>query len=350
MAACLPCLYRRELCRIQQLDIDKDEQPCGQRGRNRRHVISSTIMNDLSGKRIAIIGAGLSGIAVARGLTQRGAAVTLMEKSRGFGGRCASKRWDGHVIDHGAQFFTMRDEQFREATVAACGDALVQLNKPVRDEIGHELPDSSRWIHRDGNSRLARDLAKGLEVRTECQIEDAHSLLAEFDQVVSTAPWPQTAKLFGIEHVFDYLPCLAVVLAYHGEWIGRSSETYAFSAPGTALAWTACENHKPGRIAPGFTVLIAHLGEAFSREHLEKMPAEYPALVRSMVEKRWEIPADAFASAFGHRWRLGRVASPLTVPALPARMHFVGDAMRRSRVEDAWLTGHLFAQTTSFES
>jgi renalase len=307
-------------------------------------------MNDLSAKRIAIIGAGLAGIAAARGLLRRGAAVTLLEKSRGYGGRCASKRWEGHVIDHGAQYFTMRDDHFREAAIAACGEALWRLEMPVRDENGRELPDSGRWIHREGNSRLARELAKGLEIRTECQIEDARSLLADFDQVVSTAPWPQTTRLFGIEHAFDYIPCLAVVLAYHGEWIGRTRETYAFSSPGTALAWTACENHKPGRIAPGFTVLVAHLGEAFSREHLEKPPAEYPALVRSMVEERWEIPADACAGAFGHRWRLARVDAPITVPALPPRLHFVGDALRRSRVEDAWLAGHLFAQTTSFES
>lgn len=306
-----------------------------------------TPTNDLLGKRIAIIGAGLAGIAAACGLTQRGAAVTLLEKSRGFGGRCASKRWEGHVIDHGAQYFTMRDERFREAAIAACGDALLKLEMPVRDENGQPLADSGRWIHREGNSRLARDLAHGLEIRTECQIEDARSLLADFDEVVSTAPWPQTARLFGIESDFDYIPCLAVVLAYHGEWIGRTRETYAFSAPGTTLAWSACENHKPGRIAPGYTVLVAHLGEAFSREHLDKAPTEFPALVRSMVEERWEIPADAFATAFGHRWRLARVAAPFTPPNLPNRMHFVGDALRRSRVEDAWLTGHLFAQNTT---
>lgn len=306
--------------------------------------------NDLSGKRIAIIGAGLAGIAAARGLSQRGASVTLLEKSRGFGGRCASKRWEGHVIDHGVQYFTMRDERFREAATAACGDALHRLEMPVCDENGLPLPDSGRWIHREGNNRLARELAYGLEIRTECQIEDARSLLADFDQVVSTAPWPQTARLFGIKHAFDYIPCLAVVLAYRGEWMGRARDTYAFSAPGTALAWTACENHKPGRIAPRYTVLVAHLGEAFSREHLEKQPTDFPALVRSMVEECWQIPADTFVTAFGHRWRLARVGEPFTPPALLPRLHFVGDALRRSRVEDAWLTGHLFAQNTTFDS
>jgi predicted NAD/FAD-dependent oxidoreductase len=202
----------------------------------------------------------------------------------------------------------------------------------------------------DGNSRLARELANGIEIRSECQIDDARSLLADFDQVVSTAPWPQTARLFGMEPVLDYIPCLAVVLAYDGEWIGRTGDTYAFSAPGTTLSWTACENHKRGRIASGFTVLVAHLGEAFSREHLEKPPAEYPALVRSLVKERWEMPTSAFAMAFGHRWRLARVDAPFTPPELPPRLHFVGDALRRSRVEDAWLAGHLFAQSTSFDS
>lgn len=301
-------------------------------------------MNDLSGKRLAVIGAGLAGVAAARGLLQRGADVVVFEKSRGFGGRCASKRWEGHVVDHGAQYFTMRDGQFREAAHEACGEALCRLEAPVRRENGNALPDSGRWIHREGNSRLVRALAKGLEIRTECQIEDARSLLTDFDQVVSTAPWPQTARLFGLDHSLDYLPCLAVVLAYHGEWIGCTRDTYAFSAPGTALAWSACENHKPGRIAPGFTVVVAHLGEAFSREHLERAPADYPALVRSLIERRWELPAGAFAGGFGHRWRLARVYAPLTPPALPERLHFVGDALRRSRVEDAWLAGQTFAQ------
>ncbi len=304
-------------------------------------------MNDLSKQRFAVIGAGLAGVAAARGLRQRGADVVVFEKSRGFGGRCASKRWEGHVIDHGAQYFTMRDARFREAAVSACGEALCRLEQPVRNENGEELPDSGRWIHREGNSRLVRALAKDLEIRTEHPIEDARSLLAEFDQVVSTAPWPQTARLFGLAHAADYLPCLAVVLAYQGDWIGRTCDTYAFSAPGTALAWTACENHKPGRIAPGCTVFVAHLGEAFSREHLERAPAEYPELVRPMVEQRWEVPAGAFAGAFGHRWRLARVDSPLTPPPLPERLHFVGDALSRSRVEDAWLAGQAFAQNVT---
>ncbi len=303
-------------------------------------------MNDLSGQRIAIIGAGLAGIAAARGLEDRGAEVTLFEKSRGLGGRCATKRWLGHAIDHGAQYFTLRDPLFENEVQAACAAVLHRIEGPVRDEHGDPLPDSGRWCHREGNSRLARDLSPGLTIRTASPVEEARTLLDAFDHVVSTAPWPQTARLFGIESAFEYLPCIAVVLAYAGEWIGATRATYAFSTPGEPLAWTACENHKPGRVESGHTVIVAHLGEAFSREHLERAPEEYPALVRQLVESRWEIPATALVDAFGHRWRYARIADRLELPDLPPRLHYVGDALSRSRVEDAWLAGHHFA--TSF--
>lgn len=302
-------------------------------------------MNDLTGQRIAIIGAGLAGIAAARGLQERGATLTLLEKSRGLGGRCATKRWLGHAVDHGAQYFTMRDPRFREAAMAACGATLIRIEEPVRDERGDPLPDSERWYHRYGNSRLARDLGAGLEIRTECPVDDARALLQDHDQVVSTAPWPQTARLFGLEAASDYVPCLAVVLAYRGEWIGLTRDTYAFRAPDNDLAWTACENHKSGRVAPGQTVLIAHLGETFSREHLERAPSEYPELVKPLVEERWDLPGSAFSDAFGHRWRLARVEAPFTPPQLPPRLHFAGDALLRSRVEDAWLAGRQFGET-----
>ena len=63
--------------------------------------------------KIAIIGAGIAGVSATNALNARGCNVTLFEKSRGYGGRCATKRWEGHTVDHGAQYFTIRDERFR---------------------------------------------------------------------------------------------------------------------------------------------------------------------------------------------------------------------------------------------
>jgi len=310
------------------------------------------MQKDLTDCQIAIIGAGLSGISAAQTLTARGAAVTIFEKSRGYGGRCATKRWEGHIIDHGAQFFTLRSQPFQATAQAACGDALKLLQAPVLNEKDDALPDSGRWYHRDGNSRLVRDLARGLKVITETPVSDARALLksagGSFDHVICTAPWAQTAALFDIETDHEHIPCLAVLLAYQGSWAGRSREAYAFSDHESEMAWSACENHKQGRVSEGATVIVAHMSERFSREHLERPPAEYPELVRSMVEQRWQLPAGSLTAALGHRWRLARSRSTLILPDLMPGLHFTGDALRTSRVEDAWLAGHQFAQTAAF--
>jgi len=302
--------------------------------------------------KIAIIGAGMAGVAAAKALLKRGHAVTIFEKSRGFGGRCATKRWEGNVIDHGAQYFTIRDLHFRTAVQEASSDTLMQLQAPVLDEHGRELPDTGRWFHRDGNSRLVRDLARGINVKTEVAIERVDRLLratgGEFDHVVSTAPWTQTARLFDIETTFDYVPCLTVLLAYRGDWIGKSKERYAMSDRSGPLAWSACENHKPGRIAEGQTVMVAQMSEAWSREHLERPLDEYPPLVRAMVEERWDLPGDSFTAGLGHRWRFARVTRPVTPVALPEHLHFAGDALLSSRLEDAWLAGAALATKPCF--
>lgn len=293
--------------------------------------------------KIAIIGAGMAGVSAANALKASGCTVTLYEKSRGLGGRCATKRWEGHVVDHGAQYFTIRDECFRAAVQVASGDVLMKLQAPVLDETGGELPDSGRWFHRDGNSRLVRDLARGLDVKAETTIERAENLLrragGEFDHVISTAPFPQTARLFEMDAAFEYAPRLTVLLAYRGEWLGRTRECYAISDHRGPLAWSACENHKPGRIAAGQTVMVAQMSESFSREHLERTPDEFAATVRPFVEERWKLPAGSFTCALGHRWRYARVARAMQPVELPPGLHFTGDALTSSRLEGAWLAG-----------
>ena len=63
---------------------------------------------------VAVVGAGSSGLTCARTLADHGLPVTVFEKSRGVGGRMAMRCNDsGAVFDHGAQYFTVRDERFQ---------------------------------------------------------------------------------------------------------------------------------------------------------------------------------------------------------------------------------------------
>jgi len=295
-------------------------------------------------KSVAVIGAGIAGIGAARLLADVGFRVVVFDKSRGLGGRCATKRWEGHSVDHGAQYFTMRDEDFSMAVRGACCGDLLEIQAPIVDEAGRELPSEERFFHAKGNSRLARALAEGLDVRTGVTIEAVQDRRVggeDFDVILSTAPWPQTAKLAGLQNSQNpYAPCLALLLLYEGEWLGATAARYAISdRSGHALAWSACENHKSGRVASGFTVMVVHAAEGFSRARLEDEPASWAGEIQSLTEARWGILAAAFRTMHPHRWRYARISQKIEIPALPEGWHFAGDLLTESRVESAWIAG-----------
>lgn len=299
-------------------------------------------------KSVAVIGAGMAGIGAAPLLVEEGCRVVVFDKSRGLGGRCATKRWEGHSVDHGAQYFTMRDADFSQAVRLACGGDLLEIQAAIVDEAGRELPSEERFFHAKGNSRLARALAEGLDVRTGVTIEAVEDRRVGgevFDVILSTAPWPQTAKLAGISGAQNpYAPCLAGLFLYEGEWVGSTAARYAISdRSGHALAWSACENHKPGRVGEGFTVMVVHASEEFSQARLEDDPASWAADLRALVEERWDIPSSAFRAVHPHRWRYARISQKMEIPALPEGWHFAGDLLTESRVESAWLSGRAVA-------
>ena len=61
--------------------------------------------------KIAIIGSGISGLAAARTLNKI-ADITIFEKSRGIGGRIATRRANPFTFDHGAQYFLVKNADF----------------------------------------------------------------------------------------------------------------------------------------------------------------------------------------------------------------------------------------------
>ena len=112
--------------------------------------------------RIVVVGAGLSGLVAARELADRHE-VTVLDKGRSVGGRLATRRIGDGVVDHGAQFFTVRGDAFAEqvADWEARGLAHVWCHG------FHDRADGyPRYVGSNGMNSLAKDLATGLDVRT----------------------------------------------------------------------------------------------------------------------------------------------------------------------------------------
>ena len=61
---------------------------------------------------VVVVGAGISGLLAARRLSEAGHDVVVFDKGRSSGGRCATRRVGDSTFDHGAQFFTVRSDEF----------------------------------------------------------------------------------------------------------------------------------------------------------------------------------------------------------------------------------------------
>jgi renalase len=122
---------------------------------------------------IAIVGAGMAGITAARTLIQAGYRVTVLEKSRGAGGRMSTRRSEFGSFDHGAQYFTVRDARFRRMMQWALETA-PDIARPwaanavrVLDNQGRTLEAAlpshePHWVAQPGMSALVGHMAAPL--------------------------------------------------------------------------------------------------------------------------------------------------------------------------------------------
>ena len=168
--------------------------------------------------RIAIVGAGISGLACARALVERGAKVTVFEQGRRPGGRAATLRTEFGNFDHGAQYFTVQNHSF-ERTVAQWVQAGVARRWPGRiiaiegAATEDKTASATRYTGAEGMISIAKHLSEGLDVRLDTCIGSVlqtglrWSLLDEgerspspggFDALVLAMPSAQAAQLAGV--------------------------------------------------------------------------------------------------------------------------------------------------------
>jgi predicted NAD/FAD-dependent oxidoreductase len=158
--------------------------------------------------RVVVVGAGLCGLVAGRHLVDSGVEVTLVDKGRSPGGRLATRRIGSATLDHGAQFFTVRTPALQHRVDDWLDRGLVTIwTHGFVSQDGHP-----RYVAVSGMNSLAKDLARGLDVRCstmafairpfngdgttgawEVVIDDATVHVA--DAVIVTTPLPQAFAL-----------------------------------------------------------------------------------------------------------------------------------------------------------
>ncbi|MDE2621048.1 MAG: NAD(P)-binding protein [Sphingomonadales bacterium] len=317
---------------------------------------SSAIGRSAGPREVAIIGAGLAGLACAEALVAAGYRVALFDKARGPGGRMSTRRVATPLgeasFDHGAQYFTARDPGF-QAVVAGWAQAGLADRWPA---AGAEA-----WVGVPGMNAPVRHMAAAHDVRWSTRI-DALTRTAGgwqlegdglpggpvFPTVVVALPAEQAAILLepwdaamaAQAAATTSAPCWTVMLALAAP---LPTATVTLRDRG-AIGWAARNSAKPGRTGPETWVIQA--SPDWSRAQLEAEPAR---VVQSLAAGLSEalgaaIPEPVHATA--HRWRYAR-SGALGGGFLhngAQGLGACGDWLIGPRVEAAWLSGTLLGQ------
>ncbi|MEO0853699.1 MAG: FAD-dependent oxidoreductase [Cyanobacteria bacterium J06648_11] len=335
----------------------------------------------MSVRRAIAIGAGVAGLVCARRLYQAGYQVRVLEKSRGLGGRVATRRvtFDGEGqtvrVDHGTQYISPKSKPFRnlmqELLDVGVGKEWTRmlhvLNEKGLQPDGKTTP---RYVCSEGMSAIAKHLAGDLDIQTQTRVIHLRRrgkgwvALAEGDRefeadiAIVAIPAPQAADI--LQPALDakeisgrdpaivamqearYAPCIAVMAGYAAmtlppEWHG------IIWTNDEAIAWLASDSSK--RSNPDAPAIVVHSTADFARGCLDASREDLEAIGAQLLGRAAQRLGAWLASPEWmqvHRWRyaLPETHSEQKSWAIAdGSLVLAGDWCVGARVESAYVSG-----------
>lgn len=329
-----------------------------------------------------VVGAGIAGLSAAGELAAAGRRVLVLDKSRGVGGRMATRRIGGAVCDHGAQFFTVRTTGFAEVVRGAvdAGTAVEWCRGFGRDGDdaatgdGHPryrgvrgMTDLPKWLAarliEQGSGATIRTNAKVAavavahgRVKVVIEADGGASETIEAGGCTFSSPVPQSLDLLAaggslgecnassLEQLrtVAYDPCFTMMLVLASPSLLPEPGAIQFAADTCGpITWVADNQRKGISAVPALTV---HATGGFSREHFDRPIDEVAAILIDAV-RPWidGDPATAVVERSVHRWKFATPTTllPSTHVAVSQSPPIVccGDAFAGPRVEGAATSG-----------
>jgi renalase len=308
---------------------------------------------------VAIIGAGLAGLACADALLKAGLSVQIFEKSRGLGGRLATRRRPQLQFDHGAQYVTAKTDDFRAFLSAAVESGNAEVWQPKASEAA-KRHEAVWYVGKAGMSSLVSNLADRRSIRFETQIQSLtrrsdkwHITDGEgqefgpFRAVVAAIPAPQAQQLLTpVAPVFDelskveMLACATAMVAFDRPLLADHD---VLAPDAGVIGWAARDSSKPARDTSKNDTWVIQARPAWSSLHLETEKGEIARLLFEEFAKLRSVgQLPEVTHIEGHRWRYAYVARPLGRPFVHApssNLMVVGDWCLAARAEAAFTSG-----------
>lgn len=314
---------------------------------------------------VLIVGAGMAGLMAAGLLAEQGIKPLIVDKGRSVGGRMATRRVEGGLADHGAQFFTVRSS--RLAAYCArwqAAELVYRWGQGFSDgSLGEATDGHPRYAVHGGMNALTRYLASEVADRADIRVNvtltsivadetgwwatDSSGEVYRAKALLMTPPVPQSLALVGnsltpedraaLERI-TIAPCLCGMFKIEGETTLPTPG--ALQHPDGEITWIA-DNQRKG-ISPNARIITVHAGPAYSQLIYDWPEADVLDRMQEELEQ-WLAPEARIVYREYKRWRyaLPTVRHPersLVAEAVPLLV-FAGDAFMEARVEGAVLSG-----------
>ncbi|MEG4069230.1 FAD-dependent oxidoreductase [Microcoleus sp. Pol11C2] len=330
---------------------------------------------------VAVIGAGMAGLSCAQRLRQAGYSVAVVEKSRGAGGRVATRRVQGTRADHGARYLEPQGEAVQGLIDALVDRDILKLwTDTVWEFIQGELSaiPNSCYVAPAGMNAIGKYLAEDLEIWfgrrvqaisttdnqmwhlslevTNDNLQTPQELIAK--AVVVAIPAPQALMFLdaeiGLQSDFidklrsvEYDPCITVMAGYSAakqqDLSNLNPQWKSVSFPDNAdLAWVGLDNSKRLNLQP--PVFVVHSSANFAERYLEAADLETVGQELLSRASEYLIPWLKKPEWLQvHRWRYAFCGNPLPVSCLPAGGNLplvcAGDLCGEGQIEAALRSG-----------
>ncbi|MBD2055921.1 FAD-dependent oxidoreductase [Oculatella sp. FACHB-28] len=294
---------------------------------------------------IAVIGAGLAGLICARQLQQVGYQVVVIEKSRGLGGRVATRRLQDTCADHGVRYLEDQGELSQQLIQILSDRQILHpwLKTPyqLEAETLHPTSPSLRYAASAGITSVAKFLATDLEIwrgqrviaiapatdQWELQLEPtagesipnfrakalvvaipAPQALALIEPLSSVVPTNFLKKLRSVE----FEPCLSAIATYptgHQQDLANLAEAITFPKD-SDLTWLSIESSKrPGDRQP---VIVAQSSPEFAQRYLDTTDLQLAGQHLLEQAAKLGLPwLNTPETLQVHRWRYAFASQPL---------------------------------------
>ena len=325
---------------------------------------------------VLVVGAGVSGLACAQALARAGRRVAVLERARGVGGRCATRRLEGVPFDHGAGFLHGTDPAFLAALDAVPAIRLDGWPRRVEGTGRPCQPEAFRMNERrlafaEGVSAFPRHLAAGLDVRLESEVQGLEASPAGLRLRLSDGALEAPAVVLALAAEQSLGLLAAMPAAPAGVDAARALLQTARSQPSLALlalyppeaaapAWDAAYperskvlqvvlNESSKRPEAGRTALVLQAHAAWSRERLRS-----PAWPDELLDEAAHLLgpwAGRPVARHDHRWSYARLdrSAELSGPMLidlpgGGRLGLCGDRFAPGGgVQAAYASGRMMA-------